>query len=149
MSFPILFTPLRHWSYNQHFLCVIFPPDAAVPLSVKLEREGERIGGREDGERQTWKGRQTEERETGAMKAGRESRRRRQRRAEGRGGRCTHSGRQGSRQEGVKVKTITRGAGCVRLCAAPWKCQALCSLTVSCTRRPESAGSLTKTDSSN
>ena len=65
--------------------------------------------------------------------------------------RCTHThpGRQGGKQEGVKVKTITRGAGSVRLCAAPWKCQALCSLTVSCTRRPESAGSLTKTDSSN
>lgn len=61
----------------------------------------------------------------------------------------TQAGRQGSKQEGVKVKTITRGAGSVRLCAAPWKCQALCSLTVSCTRRPESAGSLTKTDSSN
>lgn len=57
---------------------------------------------------------------------------------------------QPGRQEGVKVKTITRRAGerasCARL---PWKCQALCSLTVSCTRRPESAGSLTKTDSSN
>lgn len=61
----------------------------------------------------------------------------------------THTHRHGIRQEGVKVKTITRGAGSVRLCAAPWKCQALCSLTVSCTRRPESAGSLTKTDSSN
>lgn len=84
-----------------------------------------------------------------AKKARGESRRRRQRRGDRRGGRCIHSGRQGSKQEGVKVKTITRGAGSVCLCAAPWKCQALCSLTVSCTRRPESAGSLTKTDSSN
>lgn len=61
----------------------------------------------------------------------------------------TYTQRRKHGKEWVKVKTITRGAGSVRLCAAPWKCQALCSLTVSCTRRPESAGSLTKTDSLN
>lgn len=116
------------------------------------------MGGREVGwvgsDRQERGERQTSERETGAKKARGEIRRRRQRRGDGRGGEegahtYTQAGRQKSKQERVKVKTITRGAGSVRLCAPPWKCQALCSLTVSCTRRPESAGSLTKTDSSN
>lgn len=36
---------LYHWSYNHHFLCVIFLPDAAVPLSARVVGEGERMGG--------------------------------------------------------------------------------------------------------
>lgn len=38
-----------HWSYNQRFLCVVFPPDAAVPLSVRVEREREGWVGWEGG----------------------------------------------------------------------------------------------------
>lgn len=42
---------------HQHFLCVIFPPDAAVPLSVRVEREpwcesGRRRRGRMGNDRQ-------------------------------------------------------------------------------------------------
>lgn len=149
ISFPL--------ALQSRFLCVIFPPDGAVPLSVRVERE--RLGG--------WKGGKTKsDRQERGDRRGREKKKERQRqKAWGKGrrketgekegeveeGAYTHMRalRHGIGQEGVKVKTITRGAGSVRLCAAPWKCQALCSLTVSCTRRPESAGSLTKTDSSN
>lgn len=53
ISFPL--------ALHSRFLCVIFPPDGAVPLSVRVEREreSERLGG--------WKGgrEEEEERQTG------------------------------------------------------------------------------------
>lgn len=47
ISFPL--------ALHSRFLCVIFPPDGAVPLSVRVERERGRVrdwvGGREGGRR--------------------------------------------------------------------------------------------------
>lgn len=84
----------------------LYGPDGAFPLCVRADREWEgwRIQGDRRGQTLAWDG--------------------------GKEGAHTDSGRQGNEQEGVKTKTITRGAcvsvrlpGSVRL-SVHWQCRA-------------------------
>lgn len=74
---------------------MIFPPDAAVPLSVRLERERDAgwVGGWESDRR--GKSRQTEKRETGAKKSQEKKETDERRRRRGVGGVHTHALRHG------------------------------------------------------